>query len=720
MTDKIPVRGVFSGTTATGLAEFQTGEKIAVSFGGTGATSHTANALLLGDGTSAIQSSTITLDGTTFATSDSTTITIAEGLVVTGDLTVQGTTTSIDSSSINVTDRFVFEGSSADANETTLIVENPDADRTVTIPNATGTIVLKDTTDTLTNKTISGSSNTLTNIPNSAITNSSISINSTVVSLGGSITIPTAESGFISFGDESSNNYDAFLFKGFSFLGGEGIDTTISGPTLTIAGEDATSSNKGIASFSSDDFAVSSGAVTVKASGITNAQLAGSIANDKLAGSIANAKLANSTITVAGDSGSTAIDLGDTLTVSGTSNEIETSQSGDTLTIGLPDNVTIAGNLTVNGTTTTVATTNTNVKDQLFELGNGRTGSASGDAGIVIERGDDANLFIGYDESADKFTVGTGSFTGASTGNLTITRGEIVANLDGSNSTVTNLPNSALTNSSITIGDESSNTFDINLGDEVSFVGGEGIDTTITGNLMTIAGEDASTSNKGIASFSSDDFAVSSGAVTVKAGGITNTQLAGSIANAKLANSSITINGSGVSLGGSVSIDTSFTLAADSGSNDSFSTGNTLTFSGGEGIDTTVSDDEITIAGEDATTSNKGIASFSSDDFSVSSGAVTVKSGGITNAQLAGSIANAKLANSAITINGSSVSLGGSATITGSELSTAGDIFSNYNTVSSNADITTASTKNSFLFGEINISSNAVLDIGGNGTLEII
>ena len=78
------------------------------------------------------------------------------------------------------------------------------------------------------------------------------------------------------------------------------------------------------------------------------------------------------------------------------------------------------------------------------------------------------------------------------------------------------------------------------------------------------------------------------------------------------------------------------------------------------------------------------------------------------------------MANSAITINGSAVSLGGSVTVTGSEISTAGDIFSNYNTISSNADITTASTKNAFLFGEINISSNAVLDVGGDGTLEIV
>ena len=116
---------------------------------------------------------------------------------------------------------------------------------------------------------------------------------------------------------------------------------------------------------------------------------------------------------------------------------------------------------------------------------------------------------------------------------------------------------------------------------------------------------------------------------------------------------------------GTLSFDTissSFTLAADSGSNDTFNTGGTLTFSGGEGIDTTVSDDEITIAAEDATTSNKGVASFASADFDVSSGAVSIKAGGVTSAQLAGSIANSKLANDGITIGSDDTSLGGTIT----------------------------------------------------------
>ena len=93
--------------------------------------------------------------------------------------------------------------------------------------------------------------------------------------------------------------------------------------------------------------------------------------------------------------------------------------------------VTIAGNLTVNGTTTTAASTNTTITDRLIELGNGTTGTPANDMGIVMERGSSANAFMGFDESADKFTMGTGTFTGADTGNLSITTGTLVANVEG-------------------------------------------------------------------------------------------------------------------------------------------------------------------------------------------------------------------------------------------------------------------------------------------------
>ena len=93
--------------------------------------------------------------------------------------------------------------------------------------------------------------------------------------------------------------------------------------------------------------------------------------------------------------------------------------------------LTLSGNLTVNGTTTTAASTNTVISDTLIELGNGTSGTPANDSGFVIERGSADNAFIGFDESADKFKVGTGSFTGASTGNLTITTGTLVANIEG-------------------------------------------------------------------------------------------------------------------------------------------------------------------------------------------------------------------------------------------------------------------------------------------------
>jgi len=147
----------------------------------------------------------------------------------------------------------------------------------------------------------------------------------------------------------------------------------------------------------------------------------------------------SSTLTIAADSGSNdTVTVGtDTLTFAGTSNEVNTTVSNNQIQIGLPDDVTIAGDLivtgdyTVNGTTSTNAVTNMVISDNLIELNNG-AGSNANDSGIVIERGSTGdNAIFAWDESADKFTLGTTTATGSSTGNLSITTGTLVANIEG-------------------------------------------------------------------------------------------------------------------------------------------------------------------------------------------------------------------------------------------------------------------------------------------------
>ena len=81
-------------------------------------------------------------------------ITGMRNVTIAGDLTVNGTTTSVNSNTINVQHSMVFEGATDDAYETTLTVTDPTADRTITFPNLTGTVSLLDATETLTNKTL--------------------------------------------------------------------------------------------------------------------------------------------------------------------------------------------------------------------------------------------------------------------------------------------------------------------------------------------------------------------------------------------------------------------------------------------------------------------------------------------------------------------------------------------------------------------------------------
>ena len=95
-------------------------------------------------------------------------------------------------------------------------------------------------------------------------------------------------------------------------------------------------------------------------------------------------------------------------------------------------NLTLSGDLTVNGSTTTLDTTNLAVEDNLMELNAGVTSNAN-DSGFLIERGSTGdNAIFMWDESADKFTLGTTTATGTTTGDITLSStGTLVANVEG-------------------------------------------------------------------------------------------------------------------------------------------------------------------------------------------------------------------------------------------------------------------------------------------------
>lgn len=419
---------------------------------------------------------------------------------------------------------------------------------------------------------------------------------------------------------------------GVSILGGEGLDVTHTGSTITVAGEDASTSNKGVASFADANFTVSSGAVTAKnitlgsstlSLGTTTTAIAGltqvDIDNLRLDGNTISATNANGSITLA-PSGNGTVNV-DTSRITNVSNPVESTDAAnkayvDEVAQGLQArtaaNALVATNLTAtydNGTAGVGAT--------LTATGNGAFPTVDG---VTLNTTTVRRLLV----TGQTNKAHNGLYVLIDAGSVSTpwvlrrcVECDTAEEIPGSFVFVTDGTTYADTGWVATVADTS--TFTVGT-DDISWVQFSGAGSYTAGAGLTLTGTDFSVN------VDNSSIEISVDTLRVKAAGITNTMLAGSISNDKLVNSTITI-------------------AAESGTADPVSLGETVTFAAGEGINTVVSNNTITISGEDATTSNKGIASFSSADFTVTSGAVSLNQESIQDR-----IANSVVAGQAITI----------------------------------------------------------------------
>jgi len=407
-----------------------------------------------------------------------------------------------------------------------------------------------------------------------------------------------------------------------TFVGTDPVQTAITNNQLAISVDDATISAKGIASFATADFAVASGAVTIKALGVSNAQLVNddiTIGTDAVALGATITDLNGLTsvdvdnITIDGNDISTTNGNGDlslspngtgTVTVPAsykdragfTANSLVTKEYVDATTSGLDvkgsvrlastgSNVSLANGLE-NGdsldSVTLVTGDRVLLKDQ----------SAAEENGIYIVVASGAASRSTDADTAEELTGGTFVFVEEGTENAD--QGFVFTHDGIPTLETTPLPVAQFSGAG-------------------SFTDGDGL--LKTGNTLSVRVDDSS-------------IEISGDILRVKAVGITNAMLAGSIANAKLANDSITINGNATALGGSVTLDTSdFSevtnlFFTDERVDDRI---NSL-FLAGEAIDLVYDDgsNTFTVSAELATTANPGVANFDSDQFTLTAGLATI------------------------------------------------------------------------------------------------
>ena len=286
-------------------------------------------------------------------------------------------------------------------------------------------------------------------------------------------------------------------------------------------------------------------------------------------------------LTINGDTGTDTVNLADSNVTLVGDTGITTTVTDNTITIDLDDTSVIAGTY---GSASAIPVFTVDAQGRLDSAGTVQISTdlaISGDTGSdTVNLLDSALVFAGSSDLTATVTDNTVTYT---LDNTSVTSGSYGSQTQIPTFTVdakgrlTAASTVTISTDLSIIGDTGTDTVSL-LNSDLTFAGGEGIDVTVSNNTVTIDGEDASTTNKGIASFSSDNFAVSAGVVRVKNGGIADSELnttldlsghsvtlaAGEISNAELANSSITLNGTTVSLGGS---NTFTTTAVNEGDN---------------------------------------------------------------------------------------------------------------------------------------------------------
>lgn len=319
----------------------------------------------------------------------------------------------------------------------------------------------------------------------------------------------------------------------FTLTGDTGTDTFSTGDTLNFEGVNAittTISNDNVAvdvDVSGDSSLVSntSGLFVIDSTlSIATSQLTGDITlGTQTSGAYVETISGGTGVTVSGSGGE------------GSTPSVSIGQDVSTTSDVTFADLTLTGNLVVQGTTTTVNSNEVNIGDAVILLNSDESGTPSQNGGIEIERGTSSNKTLVWDETADKWTVGSETFV-ASTfeGNLT---GDVTGNADTATALATarnialggDLSGSASFDgtSNITItATVSSDAIALGTnttGDYVQDVGvtaGTGLSVSGSGEgaSVTLAGIDATTSGtKGIATYDANNFTVSSGLVSIDA-----------------------------------------------------------------------------------------------------------------------------------------------------------------------------------------------------------